>query len=105
MANTDLIKELRKQKQWNQQQTADFLGISVHSYSNYEIGHRNFPEKHLIKLASPKGFNVEVEQLRLDKDSMQAEFDMKGLTASQKELIKNLVKEFKKVNSFKDKNE
>jgi Helix-turn-helix. len=101
VANLDLIKEMRKQKQWNQKEAADFLGISVHSYSNYEIGRRIFPDKLLIKLASPKGFNIDIEQLRFDKVSMEAELNMQGLSDSQKDFIKNLVKEFKKANGIK----
>lgn len=45
------ITELRKRRNYTQQQVADYLGISRGAYANYEIGNREPDADTLAKLA------------------------------------------------------
>jgi len=45
------LKDLREDKDMAQKEVAAILGIDQRVYSNYEIGKRALPIKHLIKLA------------------------------------------------------
>ena len=45
------LRDLREDKDMAQKEVAAILGIDQRVYSNYEIGKRDLPIKHLIKLA------------------------------------------------------
>lgn len=45
------LRDLREDKDMAQKEVAAMLGIDQRVYSNYEIGKRALPIKHLIKLA------------------------------------------------------
>ena len=47
----ELMRELREDNDYTQQQIADVLGISQTMYARYERGANEFPIRHLIKLA------------------------------------------------------
>ena len=45
------IRDLRTDHDLNQQQVADYLGMSQTGYSKYEVGTNDIPTQALIKLA------------------------------------------------------
>ena len=45
------IRDLRSDHDLNQQQVADYLGMSQTGYSKYEVGTNDIPTQILIKLA------------------------------------------------------
>ncbi|MFP7492703.1 helix-turn-helix transcriptional regulator [Terribacillus saccharophilus] len=49
--NLDRLSELRKQKNWSLQDTADRLGIAKSTYAGYESGYRRPSFEALIMLA------------------------------------------------------
>ena len=46
----DRIRELREDHDLTQTQVAAVLGIDQRTYSNYELGYRELPIEHLIRL-------------------------------------------------------
>ena len=55
------IRDLRKDRDLNQRQLADFLNCSQQVYSNYELGQRDIPSDVLIRLSN--FYNVSVDYL------------------------------------------
>jgi len=55
------IRDLRKDRDLNQRQLADFLNCSQQVYSNYELGQRDIPTDVLIRLSN--FYNVSVDYL------------------------------------------
>ncbi len=47
----ELIRELRNDKKYTQEYIAQYLGTTQQSYSNYELGTREIPLHHLIRLS------------------------------------------------------
>lgn len=60
------IRELREDKDYNQQTVAKILSISQSTYSRYESGHLDIPSEILIALA--KLYNVSVDYILELKD-------------------------------------
>lgn len=58
---TDMIKELREDRDLTQTQIAKILGTSQQIYSRYELGIRELPIKHLINLC--KYYNVSADYI------------------------------------------
>lgn len=46
------LRDMREDKELMQKQVATYLGIDQRVYSNYEIGKRDIPVRHLIRLAA-----------------------------------------------------
>lgn len=57
----ECLRELRKKRKLKQSTVAQSLGITVQTYSNYELGQREPPFATLLKLADY--FNVTVDYL------------------------------------------
>lgn len=57
----NILKSLRVQKFYTQQQVADFLSVCQKAYSNYETGHTKIPIESLISLA--KLYNVDMNYI------------------------------------------
>ncbi|MBO5291495.1 MAG: helix-turn-helix transcriptional regulator, partial [Clostridia bacterium] len=55
------IRDLREDKDLNQTEIANFLGMSQTGYSKYETGENDIPTEILIKLAD--FYNVSVDYL------------------------------------------
>lgn len=53
------IRDLRENKDMNQTQIANYLGMSQTGYSKYETGERDVPKSILIKLADYYGVSVD----------------------------------------------
>ena len=68
------LKDLREDKNLNQQKVAEYLDMKQQQYSNYERGLRELPIKHLIALC--KYYNVSSDYIL-------------GFTNDLKELPKN----------------
>jgi len=66
----NIIRDLREDKDMNQTQIANYLGMSQTGYSKYETGERDIPTAILIKLADY--YNVSVDYLlgRTNKKEM-----------------------------------
>ncbi|MBE6799290.1 MAG: helix-turn-helix transcriptional regulator [Ruminococcaceae bacterium] len=60
------IRELREDKDYNQQTVAEILSISQSTYSRYESGHLDIPSEILIALS--KLYNVSVDYILELKD-------------------------------------
>lgn len=58
---TDMIKELREDRDLTQTQIAKILGTSQQIYSRYELGIRELPIKHLMTLC--KYYNVSADYI------------------------------------------
>lgn len=67
------IRKLRKDKNFRQQQIADYLGISQQSYSHYEQHKRELPIRHVIKLA--EFYNISTDYLLGTSPCRTGEFD------------------------------
>jgi transcriptional regulator with XRE-family HTH domain len=57
----DIIRELREDNDLTQAQIANVLGTSQQIYSRYELGIRELPIKHLIRLC--KYYNVSADYI------------------------------------------
>lgn len=57
--STDIIRELREERELKQKQVAQILGITQQSYSNYETGAHEFPSRHLVRLAEYYGVTTD----------------------------------------------
>lgn len=57
----NMIRELREDNDLTQREIADILGTSQQVYSRYELGIRELPIKHLIKLC--KYYNVSADYI------------------------------------------
>ena len=55
----EMIRNLRTDKGYTQQQIGEYLGISQNTYSQYEIGVLNYPIDVLIKLADLYGTSID----------------------------------------------
>ena len=55
------LRDLREDKDMNQTQIADILGIKQTVYSRYERGFQTIPTEHLIKLADY--YNVSLDYI------------------------------------------
>ncbi|PKG23192.1 helix-turn-helix domain-containing protein [Niallia nealsonii] len=55
------LQELRKKKNWSQQETADMLGIAKSTYAGYESGYREPSLRALIQIADL--FNVSIDYI------------------------------------------
>ena len=53
------LKELREDRDFTQQEIADFLHIKQNTYSQYENRHREIPIDMIIKLASFYGVSID----------------------------------------------
>jgi len=53
------IKDLREDRDLNQTQVGELLGINQNSYSRYERGAQPFPVHHLIALAQFYGTSID----------------------------------------------
>ena len=62
------IRDLRVDRNYTQQQIADYLGVKQNTYSQYEIGVLNYPLDVVIKLADL--YEVSVDYL-LGRTSVQ----------------------------------
>ena len=51
MQYTDLIRELRQEKKYNQTHVANVLQVAQTTYSDYENGRVRMPVNHIVKLA------------------------------------------------------
>lgn len=60
------IRDLRTDRDLNQQQVADYLGMSQTGYSKYEVGTNDIPTPILIKLA--RFYNVSIDYLLGETD-------------------------------------
>ena len=80
------IKELRKSKNWTQEQFAEKLDIDQRSLSAIECG-VNFPTKNFIKIAQTLG--IEVKDL----------FDFEHLEKSEEAMRREAKKYIEKLNS------
>lgn len=47
----EFLRELREQHSYRQEYIAKYLGITQQTYSNYELGLREIPLHHIIKLS------------------------------------------------------
>lgn len=47
----ELLKELREQHNYRQEYIAKYLGTTQQTYSNYELGLREIPLHHIVKLS------------------------------------------------------
>lgn len=47
----EILRELRNKKNYTQEYIARYLGTTQQSYSNYELGTREIPLHHLIRLS------------------------------------------------------
>jgi len=61
------IRDLRNDHDLNQQQIADYLGMSQTGYSKYEVGTNDIPTQILIKLA--RSYNVSIDYLLGETDN------------------------------------
>ncbi len=61
MINIERLKEIRKDKDYTQQDIANLLKIKQVQYSRYETGIRTIPIEKLAKLA--KFYNVSIDYL------------------------------------------
>lgn len=61
------IRDLRADRDLNQQQVADYLGMSQTGYSKYEVGTNDIPTPILIKLA--RFYNVSIDYLLGETDT------------------------------------
>ena len=61
------IRDLRTDRDFNQQQIADHLGMSQTGYSKYEVGTNEIPTLVLIKLA--RFYNVSIDYLLGETDN------------------------------------
>ncbi len=61
MSYNDIIKSLRVQKLYTQQQIADILNICQRTYADYELGYTRVPIDNLIILA--KFYNVDMNYI------------------------------------------
>ena len=84
------LKELRKKNKLTQQQLAQFLGITVSAYGNYELGQREPPIEYLCKLADY--FGVSVDYI-LDRESPTNEKSQPA-ERPQADISENFIKEF-----------
>ncbi len=48
----EFLRELREQHSYRQEYIAKYLGITQQTYSNYELGLREIPLHHIIKLSN-----------------------------------------------------
>ncbi len=55
-----ILSELRKNKNWSQQETADLLGIAKSTYAGYESGYREPSLRALIQIADLFDVSVDV---------------------------------------------
>ena len=55
------LRDLREDKDMNQTQTAEILGIKQTVYSRYERGFQTIPTEHLLKLAD--FYNVSIDYI------------------------------------------
>ncbi|ELK47749.1 UNVERIFIED_CONTAM: helix-turn-helix transcriptional regulator [Halobacillus marinus] len=60
------LTELRKQKKWTMQETADQLGIAKSTYAGYESGYRQPSLDSLIKLADIMNTSIDYLLNRTD---------------------------------------
>ena len=51
MQYTELIRELRQEKKYNQTHVANVLQVAQTTYSDYENGRVRMPVNHIVKLA------------------------------------------------------
>ena len=63
------IRDLRIDRDLNQQQIADYLGMSQTGYSKYEVGTNDIPTQILIKLA--QFYDVSIDYLLGETDQPQ----------------------------------
>ena len=63
------IRDLRADHDLNQQQVADYLGMSQTGYSKYEVGTNDIPRQILIKLAQL--YDVSIDYLLGETDQPQ----------------------------------
>jgi len=61
------IRDLRTDRDLNQQDVADYLGMSQTGYSKYEVGTHDIPTEVLIKLA--RFYNTSVDYLLGETDN------------------------------------
>jgi transcriptional regulator with XRE-family HTH domain len=65
------LAQLRKDKGWSLQETADFLGIAKSTYAGYESGYRQPPLEALIKLADLLDTSTDYLLSRIDSPANQ----------------------------------
>ena len=53
------LKDLREEKGLTQKEVAGYLKINQRTYSNYEIGKRELPLHHMVRLASLYGTSTD----------------------------------------------
>ena len=53
------MRELREDKDWKQEQVAEYLGIRQTTYSKYELGKILIPVDYLIRLADLYDVNLD----------------------------------------------
>ena len=61
------IRDLRTDRDLNQQDVADYLGMSQTGYSKYEVGTHDIPTEVLIKLA--RFYNTSIDYLLGETDN------------------------------------
>nr|WP_282579542.1 helix-turn-helix transcriptional regulator [Niallia sp. NCCP-28] len=70
------LQELRKSKNWSQQETADMLGIAKSTYAGYESGYREPSLRALMQIADL--FNVSVDYI-LNRTSPASSIELTAL--------------------------
>jgi len=70
------LQELRKNKNWSQQETADMLGIAKSTYAGYESGYREPSLRALMQIADL--FNVSVDYI-LNRTSPASAIELTAL--------------------------
>lgn len=94
MFNMKRLRELRKSQSITQREVAQYLGVSISTYSGWETGVYQMDYEHLCKTADFFGVTVDellgrtpqlFDDARVPKTEVQNLFDQ--LTAHQKELV------------------
>ncbi|RBW69049.1 helix-turn-helix domain-containing protein [Bacillus taeanensis] len=70
------LSQLRKNKGWSLQETADLLGIAKSTYAGYESGYRQPSLEALIKLADLLGTSTDYLLNRIDNPSRQKNIEL-----------------------------
>ena len=61
MRYTEQIRELRKDKRYNQAHVASIIGVAQTTYSDYENGRVRIPINHIVELA--RFYNVDLNYI------------------------------------------
>ena len=99
MFNMKRLRELRKSQGVTQREIAQYLGVSISTYSGWETGVYQMDYEHLCKTADFFGVTVDelhgrppqlFDDARIQKPNEQALFD--ELTAEEKQMVVGYMK-------------